>query len=365
VTDYSSSSEESESSDEEEEDGESETHDGTVAVSDIPRLIPTGAPGSTEQYNVGMVGTHGLETSHTDTFSSSISREGTLMIRETSGEKKRSGHSDSNGFAGHINLPDLVQQSRSPAGTPTEGLGRVSTHSQEMESGTEYGMGSSTKASFTPFVDPRVYQTSPTDEDEEDEESSAAALFTSELLRQEQAKFNEARKISVVNVNPTNIRPHSDTPEIRKYKKRFNSEILCAALWGVNLLVGTENGLMLLDRSGQGKVYNLINRRRLQHMDLLEGLNVLVTISGKKNKLRVYYLSWLRNRILHNDPEVEKKQGWITVGDLEGCIHYKVVKYERIKFLVIALKNAVEIYAWAPKPYHKFMAFKVSEHTIT
>ncbi|XP_074860429.1 TRAF2 and NCK-interacting protein kinase isoform X5 [Carettochelys insculpta] len=303
VTDYSSSSEESESSEEEEEDGENETHDGTVPVSDIPRLIPTGAPGSNESYNLGMVASHSLETSDADTFSN-ISREGTLMVRE-------------------------------------------------------YGMGSSTKASFTPFVDTRVYQTSPTDEDEDDdEESPATALFTSELLRQEQAKLNEARKISVVNVNPTNIRPHSDTPEIRKYKKRFNSEILCAALWGVNLLVGTENGLMLLDRSGQGKVYNLINRRRFQQMDVLEGLNVLVTISGKKNKLRVYYLSWLRNRILHNDPEVEKKQGWITVGDLEGCIHYKVVKYERIKFLVIALKNAVEIYAWAPKPYHKFMAFK-------
>ncbi|XP_025916620.1 TRAF2 and NCK-interacting protein kinase isoform X3 [Apteryx rowi] len=358
VTDYSSSSEESESSEEEEEDGENETHDGTVPVSDIPRLIPTGIPGSNEPYNLGMVTTHGLETSHADTFSN-ISREGTLMVRETSGEKKRSGHAASNGFAGHINLPDLVQQSHSPAGTPTEALGRGSTHAQDMDSVPEYGMGSSTKASFTPFVDTRVYQTSPTDEDEdEDEESSATALFTSELLRQEQAKLNEARKISVVNVNPTNIRPHSDTPEIRKYKKRFNSEILCAALWGVNLLVGTENGLMLLDRSGQGKVYNLINRRRFQQMDVLEGLNVLVTISGKKNKLRVYYLSWLRNRILHNDPEVEKKQGWITVGDLEGCIHYKVVKYERIKFLVIALKNAVEIYAWAPKPYHKFMAFK-------
>uniref|UniRef100_A0A8C3ULE4 non-specific serine/threonine protein kinase n=1 Tax=Catharus ustulatus TaxID=91951 RepID=A0A8C3ULE4_CATUS len=358
VTDYSSSSEESESSEEEEEDGENETHDGTVPVSDIPRLIPTGIPGSNEPYNLGMVTTHGLETSHADTFSN-ISREGTLMVRETSGEKKRSGHAASNGFAGHINLPDLVQQSHSPAGTPTEALGRVSTHAQDMDSVPEYGMGSSTKASFTPFVDTRVYQTSPTDEDEdEDEESSANPLFTSELLRQEQAKLNEARKISVVNVNPTNIRPHSDTPEIRKYKKRFNSEILCAALWGVNLLVGTENGLMLLDRSGQGKVYNLINRRRFQQMDVLEGLNVLVTISGKKNKLRVYYLSWLRNRILHNDPEVEKKQGWITVGDLEGCIHYKVVKYERIKFLVIALKNAVEIYAWAPKPYHKFMAFK-------
>ncbi|XP_077204526.1 TRAF2 and NCK-interacting protein kinase isoform X5 [Paroedura picta] len=357
VTDYSSSSEESESSEEEEEDGESETQDGTVPVSDIPRLIPTGMPGNNEAYNIGMVSSHGLEQSHTDTFNS-ISREGTLMIRET-GDKKRSGHTASNGFAGHVNLPDLVQQSHSPAGTPTEGLGRVSTHGQEMDSVSEYGMGSSTKASFTPFVDTRVYQTSPTDEDEDDdEESCATALFTSELLRQEQAKLNEARKISVVNVNPTNIRPHSDTPEIRKYKKRFNSEILCAALWGVNLLVGTENGLMLLDRSGQGKVYNLINRRRFQQMDVLEGLNVLVTISGKKNKLRVYYLSWLRNRILHNDPEVEKKQGWITVGDLEGCIHYKVVKYERIKFLVIALKNAVEIYAWAPKPYHKFMAFK-------
>ncbi|KAL2301319.1 hypothetical protein Nmel_011889, partial [Mimus melanotis] len=310
VTDYSSSSEESESSEEEEEDGENETHDGTVPVSDIPRLIPTGIPGSNEPYNLGMVTSHGLETSHADTFSN-ISREGTLMVRETSGEKKRSGHTASNGFAGHINLPDLVQQSHSPAGTPTEALGRVSTHAQDMDSVPEYGMGSSTKASFTPFVDTRVYQTSPTDEDEdEDEESSTNPLFTSELLRQEQAKLNEARKISVVNVNPTNIRPHSDTPEIRKYKKRFNSEILCAALW------------------------------------------------GKKNKLRVYYLSWLRNRILHNDPEVEKKQGWITVGDLEGCIHYKVVKYERIKFLVIALKNAVEIYAWAPKPYHKFMAFK-------
>lgn len=34
------------------------------------------------------------------------------------------------------------------------------------------------------------------------------------------------------------------------------------------------------------------------------------------------------------------------------------MKYERIKFLVIALKDSIEIYAWAPKPYHKFMAFK-------
>ncbi|KAM4606119.1 TRAF2 and NCK interacting kinase b isoform 3-T3 [Polymixia lowei] len=297
VTDYSSSSEDSHSSEDEEGDGG--TNDGTVAVSDIPRIMPAASQGGNESF--GMMGGH--NDSHGDPYGNS-SQDSTLMMRE-------------------------------------------------------YGMGSGSgsKASFTPFVDPRVYGTSPT---EDDDENSASALFADELLRQEQeqARLNEARKISVVNVNPTNIRPHSDTPEIRKYKKRFNSEILCAALWGVNLLVGTENGLMLLDRSGQGKVYNLINRRRFQQMDVLEGLNVLVTISGKKNKLRVYYLSWLRNRILHNDPEVEKKQGWITVGELEGCVHYKVVKYERIKFLVIALKNAVEIYAWAPKPYHKFMAFK-------
>lgn len=70
---------------------------------------------------------------------------------------------------------------------------------------------------------------------------------------------------------------------------------------GVNLLIGTENSLMLLDRSGQGKVYPLINRRRFQQMDVLESINILVTISGKKNKIRVYYLSWLKNKIVKTD----------------------------------------------------------------
>ncbi|XP_072110980.1 traf2 and NCK-interacting protein kinase-like isoform X3 [Mobula birostris] len=363
VTDYSSSSEESESSDEEEEeeeeeDGDNEAQDGTVPVSDIPRIMPTSASSGTDQYNKGFgVGQVAVcEGPLSSDLYRNPSGDGTLIIRETSGERTRSGHADSNGFASQTNLPDLVQQSQSPATTPTEAAGRTSSQlAQEQDSAAGYGRGTGTKSSFTPFVDPRVFQTSPSGSEED---SSAAVIFSAEMLRQEQAKLNEVRKISVVNVNPTNIRPHSDTPEIRKYKKRFNSEILCAALWGVNLLVGTENGLMLLDRSGQGKVYNLISRRRFHQMDVLEGLNILVTISGKKNKLRVYYLSWLKNRILHNDPEVEKKQGWTTVGDLEGCVHYKVVKYERIKFLVIALKNAVEIYAWAPKPYHKFMAFK-------
>ncbi|KAM6934950.1 mitogen-activated protein kinase kinase kinase kinase 4-like isoform 5-T5 [Xenentodon cancila] len=280
-------------------------------------------------------------------------------------------HSDRNGFPGRIHhLPDLIQQSHhsspsssasnSPSSSslaspssmspqsPLEKFG-ILTESQSSNNMQKHKSSSS----FTPFIDPRLLQVSP---------STGSALnnvgYGNDARLAEALRADPSRKGSVVNVNPVNTRPQSDTPEIRKYKKRFNSEILCAALWGVNLLVGTESGLMLLDRSGQGKVYPLINRRRFQQMDVLEGLNVLVTISGKKNKLRVYYLSWLRNKILHNDPEVEKKQGWTTVGDLEGCVHYKVVKYERIKFLVLALKNSVEVYAWAPKPYHKFMAFK-------
>ncbi|XP_069468828.1 nik-related protein kinase isoform X3 [Ambystoma mexicanum] len=254
-------------------------------------------------------------------------------------------------------LPDLLQQSHRSVtslnqhNTAQTGHGSPIKSEKEQTASddkTQSKNSSSSTSSFTTFIDPRLLQISP----------PTSPSHSSCSIKLETPRRENARKGSVVNVNPTNIRPQSDSPEIRKYKKKFNSEVLCAALWGVNLLVGTENGLWLLDRSGQGRVYALISRRRFHQMDVLEGLNVLITISGKKNKLRVYYLSWLRNKILRNDPEVEKRQGWVSVGELEGCVHYKVVKYERIKFLVIALKNSVEVYAWAPKPYHKFMAFK-------
>ncbi|XP_062333166.1 mitogen-activated protein kinase kinase kinase kinase 4 isoform X2 [Osmerus eperlanus] len=249
-------------------------------------------------------------------------------------------------------LPDLLQKSptREALLQPQSPCSR-GPFSDQMSISSPPGKStsSSSSSSFTTFIDPRLLKTSPP-------QSPTAHSPTGS--KPEPMRRENHRKGSVVNVNPTNIRPQSDTPEIRKYKKKFTAEILCAGLWGVNLLVGTENGLWLLDRSGQGKVYSLISRRRFQQMDVLEGLNVLITISGKKNKLRLYYLSWLRNKILRNEPEVEKRQGWTSVGDLEGCVHYKVVRYEKIKFLVIALKNAVEVYAWAPKPYHKFMAFK-------
>lgn len=116
-------------------------------------------------------------------------------------------------------------------------------------------------------------------------------------------------------------------------------------------------------------VYQLIHRRRFQQMEVLENQNILVTISGKKNRLRVYYLSWLRNKILRTDasaPAMDgKRAGWMNQSDIQGAVHFKIVKYERIKFLVIALRDAVEIHAWAPKPYHKFMQYKVCDQQFS
>ncbi|KAL3093384.1 hypothetical protein niasHS_005898 [Heterodera schachtii] len=96
----------------------------------------------------------------------------------------------------------------------------------------------------------------------------------------------------------------------------------------------TDTGLMLLDRSGQGKVYHLITRRRFDQMSVMEGQNILVTISGKKRRVRVYYLSWLKQKILRTEglQQTEKRNGWTN--------------------------DSISIYAWAPKPYNKFMAFK-------
>uniref|UniRef100_A0A671L7J2 non-specific serine/threonine protein kinase n=1 Tax=Sinocyclocheilus anshuiensis TaxID=1608454 RepID=A0A671L7J2_9TELE len=326
ANDYSSSSESSESSE------ESESGEGAEEES------PTDRPRDADSDSVNTMVVHEEEEGEGgDEERAGGYGDQTMLVQRT--PEKRSHN-------GYTNLPDVVQPSHSPTDSASHSSpGKDSAYDYQSRGLVK----ASGKSSFTTFVDLGMYQPSGGTGDN----MSVGGVGS----RFEQLKL-EVRKGSMVNVNPTNTRPVSDSPEIRKYKKRFNSEILCAALWGVNLLVGTENGLKLLDRSGQGKVYPLINSRRFQQMDVLEGLNLLITISGKKNKVRVYYLAWLRNKILHNDPEVEKKQGWTTVGEMEGCVHYKVVKYERIKFLVIALKNAVEVYAWAPKPYHKFMAFK-------
>ena len=49
---------------------------------------------------------------------------------------------------------------------------------------------------------------------------------------------SQSRRGSQINVNVTPSQTTDgagDTPEIRKYKKRFGSDILCAALWGKGL----------------------------------------------------------------------------------------------------------------------------------
>lgn len=116
---------------------------------------------------------------------------------------------------------------------------------------------------------------------------------------------------------------------------------------------------MLLDRSGEGKVYSLIKGRRFEQLSVLESQNILLTISGKKNKIRLYYLSFLKNKIVKTQSNDGKRPAFINLGELQGAKHFKIVKYERIKFLIVALYDSIEVYAWAPKPYHKFMTFKV------
>ena len=197
-------------------------------------------------------------------------------------------------------MPDLLPQQ--PTGGSPVGMTRMSSTEENRNAG---GMQQGKERSFMSFG------------------------FSAEAAAAKDPSRRESH--IAVNVAPTVAVGHdmtSDTPEIRKYKKRFNSEILCAALWGVNLLIGTENGLMLLDRSGQGKVYQLISRRRFQQMEVLEGQNILVTISGKKNRVRVYYLSWLKSKILRTDNAIERRAGWINVGDLQ--VHLKNILQQRL-----------------------------------
>ncbi|XP_049887270.1 serine/threonine-protein kinase mig-15 isoform X6 [Pectinophora gossypiella] len=300
-----------------EESGGRVRNDGTLLASDPPKPLPGLSAVSEDGAGGGGAPTRPLPPTPDD---DDAHPDRTLVMK-----RGRSSGNEGSGSRTSSVLPDLLSQAGQPTTPPRHDK---STSEEKQRSFLTFGFGAGSTGSGTGG-----------------------------------SGGNSSRRESHVNVNvtPTGHDLSSDTPEIRKYKKRFNSEILCAALWGVNLLIGTENGLMLLDRSGQGKVYQLISRRRFQQMEVLEGQNILVTVSGKKNRVRVYYLSWLKSKILRTDglsDQVERRNGWINVGELQGAVHFRIVKYERIKFLVIALKDSIEIYAWAPKPYHKFMAFK-------
>ncbi|KAG8509343.1 Nik-related protein kinase [Galemys pyrenaicus] len=136
-----------------------------------------------------------------------------------------------------------------------------------------------------------------------------------------------------VNVNPLYVSPACKKPLIHMYEKEFTSEICCGSLWGVNLLLGTRSNLYLMDRSGKAEITKLIKRRPFRQIQVVEPLNLLITISGNKNRLRVYHLTWLRNKILNDDPESKRRQEEMlkteeackAIDKLTGCEHFSVL----------------------------------------
>lgn len=156
-------------------------------------------------------------------------------------------------------------------------------------------------------------------------------------------------------------------PLIHVYEKEFTSEICCGSLWGVNLLLGTRTSLYLMDRSGKADIIKLIKRRPFCQIQVVEPLNLLITISGHKNRLRVYHLTWLRNKILNNDPESKKRQKEMlkteeackAIDKLTGCEHFSVLQHEETTYIAVALKSSIHLYAWAPKSFDESTAIKV------
>ena len=68
----------------------------------------------------------------------------------------------------------------------------------------------------------------------------------------------------------------------------------------------------------------------------------------------------------HDEKQIERVE--YRIGKLSffvlGCTCYKLVKFERIKFLVVAVRNGIDIFAWAPKPYARFMLYKRFEALV-
>ncbi|ELK25197.1 Nik-related protein kinase [Myotis davidii] len=127
------------------------------------------------------------------------------------------------------------------------------------------------------------------------------------------------KKTSEVNVNPLYVSTACKKPLIHMYEKEFTSEICCGSLW------------------------------------------------GHKNRLRVYYLTWLRNKILNDDPESKRRQEEMlkteeackAIDKLTGCEHFSVLQHEETTYIAIALKSSIHLYAWAPKSFDESTAIKV------
>ncbi|XP_014652845.1 PREDICTED: nik-related protein kinase isoform X2 [Ceratotherium simum simum] len=193
---------------------------------------------------------------------------------------------------------------------------------------------------------------------------AANAEFASAIL---EVPEKSPKRPSGVNVNPLYVSPAFKKPLIHMYEKEFTSEICCGSLWGVNLLLGTRSNLYLMDRSGKADITKLIKRRPFRQIQVVEPLNLLITISGHKNRLRVYHLTWLRNKILNDDPESKRRQEEMlkteeackAIDKLTGCEHFSVLQHEETTYIAIALKSSIHLYAWAPKSFDESTAIKV------
>ncbi|XP_044924243.1 nik-related protein kinase isoform X2 [Mustela putorius furo] len=192
----------------------------------------------------------------------------------------------------------------------------------------------------------------------------ASAILYAGLV---EAPEKPPKRPSEVNVNPLYVSPACKKPLIHMYEKEFTSEIYCGSLWGVNLLLGTRSNLYLMDRSGKADIIKLIKRRPFRQIQVVEPLNLLITISGHKNRLRVYHLTWLRNKILNDDPESKRRQEEMlkteeackAIDKLTGCEHFSVLQHEETTYIAIALKSSIHLYAWAPKSFDESTAIKV------
>lgn len=76
-------------------------------------------------------------------------------------------------------------------------------------------------------------------------------------------------------------------------------------------------------------------------------------LSGHKNRLRVYHLTWLRNKILNDDPESKRRQVEMlkteeackAIDKLTGCEHFSVRKSHFI--FTIGIQNFIPFTWWS------------------
>lgn len=77
------------------------------------------------------------------------------------------------------------------------------------------------------------------------------SILTSPIQFNNQKDFYQNKRSSQIDVNVSpnlddNNSVKANAPEIRKYKKRFNCDILCAALWGLSSSSSIERKALLL-----------------------------------------------------------------------------------------------------------------------